>query len=128
MDSKEYFEQKRDLLQACISLSEEILSSIGDIETVNTLLEERAEKISLLQKLDDHRGKAMMDFLSTEEKSKINQMVSLLLSLDRDTLSKLQQEQAELKKLMRANTQNHKLINYTGKHVQTSGRLLDKKK
>lgn len=128
MDSREYFEQKRDLLKGCISLSEEILSNLSDIETVSALLEKRSEKISLLQKLEDDCGKAMMDLLPVEEKAKINQMLSLLLGLDRDTARKLQQEQAELKEMMRANTQNHKLINYTGKHAQTSGRLLDKKK
>jgi hypothetical protein len=127
MDSNSYFEQKRNLLKDCITLSENILSSISDMEQVNQLLEKRMEKINLLQKLDGDCG-FMMDSLPGKQKTQIDQMVGLLLGLDRDAVKKIQLEQTELKKLMKINTQNQKLANYTGKHIQTSGKFLDKKK
>lgn len=127
MDLNGYFEQKRNLLKDCITLSENILSSISDIDHVNQLLEQRMEKISLLQKLDGEYG-SMMEKLPENQKAQIDQMVSLLLGLDRDAAKKIRLEQEELKKLMKVNTQNQKLANYTGSHAPTGGRFLDKKK
>jgi hypothetical protein len=129
MDSNEYFEQKRILLKECVSISEEILSNITDIDTINKLLSARAEKITLLQKLEEEfQGKVIMRTLPDKQKAQINQLVALLLGLDRDTAKKIKSTQEDLKKSMKVNTQNHKLANYTGKFVQTSGRFLDKKK
>ena len=129
MDSNEYFEQKRILLKECVSISEEILSNITDIDTINKLLSARAEKITLLQKLEEEfQGKVIMSTLPDKQKAQINQLVTLLLGLDRDTAKKIKNTQEDLKKSMKVNTQNHKLANYTSKFVQTSGRFLDKKK
>ncbi len=127
MDLTSYFEQKRNLLKDCITLSENILSSISDVDHVNQLLEQRMEKISLLQKLDREYG-AMMKELPGSQKTQIDQMVSLLLGLDRDAAKKIQLQQEELKKMMKINMQNQKLANYTGSYTSTGGRLLDKKK
>lgn len=128
MDPKDYFERKKALLKDCVTLTEDVLSNINDIGTVNNLLLTRGEKISLLQELDSTYDKAMAGSLSEAQKTQIDQLVSLLLGLSRDTIKKIQRDQVELKKLMKVNAQNHKLIGYTGKYTQTSGRLLDKKK
>jgi len=129
MDSNEYFEQKRNLLKECVSISEDILSNIADIDKVNSLLSSRSEKIGQLQTLEETAdGKAHMMALPDREKAQIDQLIALLLGLDRDTAKKIKSAQEDLKKSMKVNTQNHKLANYTGKYGQTSGRLLDKKK
>ena len=128
MDPKEYFERKCGLLRECVSLSEEILSNIADIDTVNELLSAREEKIALLQELDDARGKAAMASLPDEQKAQIDQTVALLLGLDRDAVKEIESAQDELKRSMRTNTQTQKLVNYANKYVQTSGKLLDKRK
>lgn len=129
MDPNVYFEQKRSLLKECIGISEEILSNMDDIDTINSLLSVRAEKITSIQKLEDEaKGKEIMRALPDEQKTQIDQLISLLLGLDHDTANKIKSSQEDLKKSMKVNAQNHKLANYTGKYVQTSGRLLDKKK
>lgn len=128
MDSNEYFEKKKALLKECVSLSEEMLSNISKIDTIKSILVRRSEKIRLLQDLEVSCGKAMGDSLSEKQKAQINQVVSLLLALDRDTSKKIRTEQVNLKILMKVNTQNHKLMGYTGKYAPTRGRLLDCKK
>ena len=128
MNSNEYFERKKALLKECVTLSEEMLSNINEIDKINNILLKRSEKIHLLQELEDNYGEAFESIMSDNQKSQINQIVSLLLGLDRDTEKKIKNEQLELKKRMKVNIQNQKMISYTGKYAQTSGRLLDKKK
>jgi hypothetical protein len=129
MDSNEYFEQKRNLLKECVSISEDILSNITDIDKVSSLLSFRSEKIGQLQKLEEAAdGKTLMKALPDKQKSQIDQLIALLLGLDRDTAKKIKSDQEDLKKTMKVNTQNHKLANYTGKYSPSSGKLLDKKK
>jgi len=128
MDSNEYFSQKRAFLKECVTLSEELLSNIGDLDAVNETLTKRSKKIQQIKDLDDACGKEMADSWSESQKTQINQIVSLLSGLDRDAVRLIKEEQADLKNTMKVNAQNHKLMNYTGKYAQTSGRLLDKKK
>lgn len=129
MDSNLYFEQKRTLLKECVSVSENILSNIDDMEKVNELLAFRAEKITKIQEFEKaYQGQTMMASLPDKQKSQINQLVSLILDLDRDTEMRIKAAQEELKQTMKINTQNHKMIQYAGKIPPASGKLLDKKK
>ena len=123
MDSNEYFEKKKALLRECVSLSEEMLSNISDIDTINNILLKRSEKIHFLQDFEDTYRKDFEDTLSEKQKSEINQIVSLLLGLDRDTIKKIKVEQSTLKNAMKVNSQSYKMMGYTGKYAQTSGRL-----
>lgn len=125
ISSNDYFIQKEALLKECVSLSEDLLSSIHDVDVVNRILSARSEKIRQLQELDDTCDSAS---LSTDQKSQINQIVSLLLGLDRDAIKQIKADQTDVMNEMRANTQNHKMIGYKGKRSEVSGRNLDIKK
>ena len=128
LDSNEYFIQKRTLLKECVSLSEELLSNIGDWDAVNGALERRSEKIRQIKALDDACGKAPAEFWQQSQKAEIDQTVSLLLGLDRDAMKLIKDAQTDLKNSMKTNTKEHKLASYTVKYASPSGRLLDKKK
>lgn len=125
MSSNDYFIQKEALLKECVSLSEELLSNIHDIDAVNRILYARSEKIRQLQELDDACDPAS---LSSKQKSQINQIVSLLLGLDRDAIKEIKGEQANVMNAMKANTKNHKMVGYNGKQPEASGRKIDIKK
>lgn len=123
--SNDYFTQKKALLKECVSLSEDLLSNIQDISAITEILSKRSEKISQLQKLDDtYKNEILTDL----QKSQINQMVSLLLGLDRDATRKIKEEQVDVKHDMKVNTQNHKMVGYKGNQGQPRGRVLDIKK
>lgn len=128
VDSNEYFNQKRALLKECVSLSEELLGNIGDLDAVNNALEKRSEKIRQIQALDDVCRKDLADSWSQAQQTQIDEIVSLLLGLDRDAIKTIKEEQTVLKNSMKVNTKGHKLANYTVGYASTSGRLLDKKK
>ena len=125
ISSNDYFIQKEALLKECVSLSEDLLSSIHDVDVVNSILNQRSEKIQQLQDLDDACDSAS---LSAEQKSQVNQIVSLLLDLDRDAIKEIKKDKADVMNAMKSNTQNHKMIGYKGKQSEVSGRNLDIKK
>ena len=123
--SNDYFTQKKALLKECVSLSEELLSNLDNINMINEILSKRSDKIVQLQKLDDAYGPQTLTDL---QKSQINQIVSLLLGLDRDVMREIKVEQADVKNEMKVNTQNHKMVGYKGNQSQPRGRVLDIKK
>lgn len=127
MDSQDYFERKKNLLNECISMSEDMLSDYSDIDSINSILSIRSEKITALQELED-ASKNGVGLLSETQKAQINRIIDLLLDLDRDVEKKIKTAQSELKNEMKINTQNQKLISYTGKHIPVSGRVMDYKK
>lgn len=128
MDCNEYFEKKKALLRDCVSLSEEMLSSGGDIEQVNSILCTRHDKITCLQELDGNWDQSGSGFLTEKQKLQINQMVTLLNDLDRGIAKQIKAEQDEIRNNMKINTQNHRLAGYTGKYGTATGRLINYKK
>ena len=124
----EFFEKKIALLKECVSLSEEILSTINDIDQVNRLLSARYLKIISLQNLEEEGTRIAEGFLTERQKTKINQLVALLIGLDSDIEKKIKVAQSELKNEMKVNTKHHQLMGYTGKYASVSGRHIDYKK
>lgn len=108
-------------------MSEDMLSDYSDIDSINSILSIRSEKITALQELED-ASKNGVGLLSETQKAQINRIIDLLLDLDRDVEKKIKTAQSELKNEMKINTQNQKLISYTGKHIPVSGRVMDYKK
>ncbi len=128
MDVNQYYEKKLSLLKECVLLSDEIRSNIDEISVVNGYLDQRASVIHNLQILKESYGKVLEPQLSDTQRNTLDQRVSLLLSLDRDTAKKLKISQDELKSNMKTNTQTHKLINYTANFNSPNGHRMNIKK
>ena len=126
-NSNEYFLQKIQLLKQCISLSEELLSSLEDWESLNEILAKRGAVIQQLQNLDQSFGEKAMHSCSEVQKSEINRLVSLILALDRDASKLIKEEQTNLMSAIKINRKEQKIFNYKINTATESGSRLDYK-
>ena len=126
-DINEYFLIKTQLLKQCISLSEEILSSIEDWESLNEIIFRRGKIIQKLENLELDFKKEELFSYSEAQKSQINQLVDLILSLDNDASKLIKDEQKKLIGSMKTNIKGQKIFNYKSNIATDSGSRLDYK-
>lgn len=124
----EYVQQKKGLLKQCLNLSEEILSSLEEWEPVPGIVAKREEVIAQLKELEDAAGPKVKATLTKEMKQEMDQMIQLILDLDKEAVSRIRKEQQNLLDSMKANVKEQKLIHYSPIPDGESGRKLDYKK
>ena len=123
----EYYIQKKALLKQCLTLSEELISSLEDWESLSDILERREAMIEQLKEFEAAAGNRPA-FLTQEMKLELDQMIRLIQNLDQDSISLMRKEQQDIMASLKANTQGQKLIQYTPDPRENSGRILDYKK
>ena len=111
------------LLDQCLTLSEELISSIENWETLPDLLSRRETVILELKELEERET-----FLSEEMRREIQQTVSLILDLDRDAAALIRKEQQNIMDSMKTNIKEQKFIQYIPSAKPERGSRLDYKK
>lgn len=126
--SFEYLQQKKALLKQCLHLSEELISSIDEWESVPDIISRREAVILELKKLEEATGTPVKAALTKELKQELDQMIQLILDLDKDATKLVRKEQQNVLDSLKANTQEQKLMQYAQTPELLQGRKLDYKK
>jgi hypothetical protein len=124
----EYLQQKKALLKQCLTLSEELISSIKGWEAVPEIVSKREAVILQLSELEESTGASLKASLTKEMKQELDQMIKLILDLDKDATNLIRSEQNGIMDSLKANTKGQKLVQYVQTSGLTSGRKLDYKK
>jgi len=126
--SYEYLQQKKALLKQCLNLSEELISSIDEWESVPDIISRREAVILQLKELEEAAGTKVKASLTSEMKQELDQMINLILDLDKDATNLIRKDQQNIMGSLKANTQEQKLMQYAQSTELPSGRKLDYKK
>lgn len=126
--TNDYFQQKKALFKECLSLSEELISSLEDWESLSDILSKRELIIQQLESLEVTFGKEAAASLPEEMKTEIDQLIKLILDVDKDTANLIRKEQQNIINSLKANTQEQKLVQYGSIPMTQSGRMIDYKK
>jgi hypothetical protein len=124
----EYLQQKKALLKQCLTLSEELISSIKGWEAVPEIVSKREAVIQQLKELEESTGASIKASLTKEMKQELDQMIKLILDLDKDATSLIRGEQKGIMDSLKANTKEQKLVQYAQTLEIASGRKLNYKK
>jgi hypothetical protein len=124
----EYLQQKKALLKQCLNLSEELISNIEEWDSVPDIISKREIVIRELKVLEDSTKPSIKASLTKEMKEELNQMIRLILDLDKDAASRIREEQKGIMDSLKTNTKGQKLIQYAQIPDIHSGQRLDYKK
>lgn len=124
----EYLQQKKALLKQCLNLSEELIGSIEEWDSVPDIISQREVLIRELKVLEDSTKPSIKASLTKEMKQELDQMIKLILDLDKDAAKLIRQEQKTIMESLKTNTKGQKLIQYTQIPDVQSGHKLDYKK
>jgi len=124
----EYLQQKKALLTQCLHLSEELISGIEAWDCVPEIIAKRETVIEQLKELEEAASPRVKAALTKEMKQELDNMIKLILDLDKDAANLIREEQKTIMDSMKANTTGQKLIRYASIPDMSSGRKLDYKK
>lgn len=125
----ELCQNKIQILKDYVEKGEEILSSIEDWESLAKILEERDELIVKLQKLELQICEiGIGNCCSSIEKNQIDNLVKLILDLDKNCIQLIQDEQKKTIQLLKNNQKNQKVAAYEINMTPSYGTFLDAKK
>lgn len=128
LTSNEYFLKKKALLEQCLHLSEELISSVENWDSVPDVMSRKEAAIMQLRDLEESIDSETKAALTREMNQELDRMIKLILDLDQDTANLIRKEQKEIKESLKANIQGQKLIQYAQTPEIPSGRRLDYKK
>jgi len=115
-------------LKQCLNLSEELISSIEEWDSVPDIISKREVLIGELKVLEDSTKPSIKASLAKEMKQELDQMIKLILDLDKDAAKLIREEQKAIMESLKANTKGQKLIQYAQIPDVHSGHRLDYKK
>ena len=108
-----YFEEKAKLLTQCIKISEEVLGSLESEEDLHTLILRRENVILQLKTLEEACDQGTKNSCSKPQKEQIDQLVSLLLAMDKDASDSISTRQKKLLEDIKENKKRQQIANYT---------------
>ena len=126
--SYEYYQQKKALLKQCLHLSEELIGCIDEWESVPDIISKREVVILQLKELEETVATKVKASLTNEMKQELDQMLKLILDLDKDATNLIRKEQQNITDSLKSNAQEQKLMQYAQPTEVPSGRKLDYKK
>ncbi len=126
--SFEYYRKKKALLKECLTLSEELISSIDDWDAIPVIIRKREALIDELKTLEETAGAPVKAALTRELKQELDQMIRLILDLDKDASDLIRTEQQNVLDSLKKNTKGQKLAQYAQAPDLARGSKLDYKK
>lgn len=126
--SIQYYQQKKILLKQCLQLSEELIGSMEDWDSVPDIMSRKEAAILQLKELEESTVPGVKASLSQEMKLELDQVIKLIQDLDHDTVKLIRKEQQNIKDSLKANINGQKLIQYAQLPDISKGRKLDYKK
>jgi len=128
MISIEYYNQKKAFLKQCLDLSEKLLGSVGDWESVSDILSEREAVLLKLKELEDTAEAGIKSSLSPESKQELDRMILQIHALDEESVKLIRKEQEKILDSLKANAQGRKLMQYVQTPEPAQGRKFDYRK
>lgn len=119
------------LLKQYISLSEELLSIQleDDWPQMDGFFSERETVIQQLQNLDRDNDKTIIASCSPIQNAQIDQLVSLILEVDKNIEDLIKKERDKILESMKSNTHEQKIADYAAiENPNSAGKYLDIKK
>ncbi|MDD2189677.1 MAG: flagellar protein FliT [Eubacteriales bacterium] len=126
--SFEYYRKKKALLKECLALSEELISSIEDWDAIPVIITKREALIGELRDLEETARAPVKVALTKELKQELDQMIRLILNLDKDVADLIRTEQQNVLDSLKKNTKGQKLTQYAQTQDLARGSKLDYKK
>ena len=127
--ANEYYPQKIRLLKEYVSKSEELLGSLEAWEALNMILTDRDHLIHKLQVLEtDFDNEGSGSGCSQEQKDQVDQLIKLILDIDKDGIKMIQEEKDKIIVELKINQQSQKALDYGPKSTTHNGKFLDFKK
>lgn len=126
--SNQYYQQKKILLKQCLQLSEELIGSMEDWDSIPDIMLRKEAAILQLKELEESTVPSVKASLSQEMKLELDQAIKLIQDLDHDTVKLISKEQQNIKDSLKANINGQKLIQYAQLPDISKGRKLDYKK
>ncbi|MDF2656809.1 MAG: hypothetical protein K0R19_3283 [Bacillota bacterium] len=123
--SREYYQQKKVLLQQCLRFGEEIASSLEEWESISAILTEREALIAQLNELEQNTKEEIKAALTHAMKEELDQTIKLILEFDQNTISLMRKEQENIITSLKTNIQEQKTIQYGASTQPSSGRLMN---
>lgn len=124
----EYLQHKKALLKQCLNLSEELIGSIKEWDSVPDIISKREVVIQQLKMLEDSTKPSIKASLTKEMKQELDQMIRLILDLDKDAANLIREEQKLIMDSLKTNTKGQKLVQYAQIPDAQGGHRLDYKK
>ncbi len=122
----EYHLRKMALLKQMLRINEEFLSTIEDWEAYDVHLSKREEILKNIARLNNGPGAGAIESCSDSQKRDVTNMVNLILALDDDIITRINEGRSETLEFMRNNAVSKKITGYgyNGPEGQ-SGKFLD---
>lgn len=131
MDIQTYYEDRLELLKQLQKVNEDFLSSVESWESYEGHLNDRDELIAAVRDLDENFGRDKRKLLDEEKTREMDNILRLILALDRDITEALNRERRETLEAMKVTTRGKKLAGYGfghgSSHGESQGKVLNTK-
>jgi|GEM_PF-3971552 len=124
----QFVENKLYLLNKCIGINRELLAVDTDMDSMNSLIEQRGLVLKTLQDLGTTTDQTVISRCSQAQKDSINRAVTLLLDLDRELIESLSEKKSELMSAIRNTVKSKKVLKYASQDINSAGTFLNLKK
>ncbi|MBR0597508.1 flagellar protein FliT [Sinanaerobacter chloroacetimidivorans] len=117
----EFYSRKMALLKQCLTLSEELMSSLDNWESLDDILYRRNKIIEEIQLMESASDGELLLGLSDEQNKEIDRLIKLILDLDRDTGKLIRKEQDTILESIKSNVQQQKMMQYGSQSMSQYG-------
>ncbi|HPO04876.1 MAG TPA: hypothetical protein PLV37_05115 [Bacillota bacterium] len=125
----DYYSNKMVFLKQYLHISEELLSSIENWESYDIHLAAREAVLEDLQELEEAYSSEDAHSCTEDEKDRIDQMISLILALDKDIAASISDIRLKTLESIKTAAMEKRITDYGyGDQTDQSGRLFDYKK
>lgn len=125
-----YINQKESLLQKCLRVTEDFASNIDDWESFENILSERGSIIEKIKELEAATPDHIRSACPPKDVKRLDNMLNLILDLDKNAEKYIREAQAELMDSMKTNVQGQRFAHtgYNPQNMANPGGRLDYKK
>jgi hypothetical protein len=125
---EKYYSERMSCLKKILRITEEFLGSVSDWESYENHLQKRELLIERLKQLDEAYGKDALSHCKDGDRAEMNNILNLILALDDDIASAIDEERIATLNSIKANIKELKITGYGyGSPPRQGGKLLDRK-
>ena len=127
LTSESYVSQKKDILDRCLRLTEEIYSCLEKQEDPDKPIQERMTVIHELESLESSANDDIKNTCPRDEAVRMDEKLKLILSLDKQIEQSIKKTQKDILESMKQNIQEQKFTLYDTPDSPENGYYFDKK-
>ena len=127
LTSESYITYKKDILDRCLRLTEEIYSCLEKQEDPDRPIQERMSIINELESLESSAGDDIRKTCPVDEAIRFDEKLKVILSLDKQIEQSIKKTQKDILESMKQNIHEQKFMLYDTPDSPESGYYFDKK-